>query len=43
MGFVREVAPPPPYFGSGNTKKHGLEVNWMVSSGYLALYRACNG
>ena len=29
--------PPPPILGSGNTKKHVLEVNWMVISGYLPL------
>ena len=29
------VGTPPPILGSENTKKHVLEVNWMVISGYL--------
>ena len=42
----RNEGPPPPLFwgracgpilGLGNTKKHVLEVNWMVVSGYLPL------
>ena len=28
------VGTPPPILRSGNTKKHVLEVNWMVISGY---------
>ena len=37
-GFGGEVpTPPPPILGSGNTKKHVLEVNWTVISGYLPL------
>ena len=28
---------PPPILGSGNTKHHVLEVNWMVIGGYLPL------
>ena len=39
----REVGTRPPILGSGNTRKHVLEVNWMVISGYLPLQRAHNG
>ena len=31
VGFARKLATPPPILGLGNTKKHVLEVNWMVS------------
>ena len=38
VGFGTEGGtPPPPILGSGNTKKHVLEVNWIVISGYLLL------
>ena len=37
VGFGRDGGNQPPILGSGNTKKHVLEVNWMVISGYLPL------
>ena len=37
LGFGTEGGTPPPILGSGNTKKHVLEVNWIVISGYLLL------
>ena len=42
-GLGEGCSPPPPILGSANTKKHVLEVNWMVISGYLPLSRARNG
>ena len=37
MGFGTEGGNHPPILGLGYTKKHVLEVNWMVISGYLPL------
>ena len=38
--YEARLGTPPPILGSGDTKKHVLEVNWMGITGYLPLYRA---
>ena len=43
MGFRREVGTPPAALRLGNTKKHVLEVNWMVLGGYLLSQRPHRG